>query len=95
MPNRLGALALTFMIAMVLTRVVLLRRQGVQAMRFGQIDKTDFFIPPFALFYFYIVFAAAFGWLLWLAQTSIILLAGLASFALLPWHNKRRAAASA
>ncbi|MFT3674622.1 MAG: lysylphosphatidylglycerol synthase transmembrane domain-containing protein [Chitinophagaceae bacterium] len=34
--------------------------------------------------------AAAFGWLLWLAQTSIILLAGLASFALLPWHNKRR-----
>lgn len=62
MPNRLGALALTFMIAMVLTRVVLLRRQGVQAMRFGQIDKTDFFIPPFALFYFYIVFAAAFGW---------------------------------
>jgi protein-S-isoprenylcysteine O-methyltransferase Ste14 len=31
-------------------------------MHFGNIDKTDFLIPPFALFYFYLVFAAAFGW---------------------------------
>jgi protein-S-isoprenylcysteine O-methyltransferase Ste14 len=61
-PNYLGALTLIFMIAVVLMRVFLLRRQGVQAMSFGQIDKTDFFIPPFVLFYFYIVFAAAFGW---------------------------------
>jgi protein-S-isoprenylcysteine O-methyltransferase Ste14 len=30
-------------------------------MKFGEIDRTDFLIPPFALFYFYIVFAAAFG----------------------------------
>ena len=29
-------------------------------MHFGKIDKTDFLIPPFALFYFYTVFAAAF-----------------------------------
>jgi len=29
-------------------------------MHFGSIDKTDFLIPPFALFYFYTVFAAAF-----------------------------------
>ena len=29
-------------------------------MHFGRIDKTDFLIPPFALFYFYTVFAAAF-----------------------------------
>ena len=28
-------------------------------MHFGKIDKTDFLIPPFALFYFYTVFAAA------------------------------------
>jgi len=28
---------------------------------FGRIDKTDFLIPPFALFYFYTVFAAAFN----------------------------------
>ncbi len=30
-------------------------------MHFGNIDKKDFLIPPFALFYFYLVFAAAFG----------------------------------
>ena len=31
-------------------------------MNFGKLDRTDFLIPPFALFYFYLVFAAAFGW---------------------------------
>ena len=30
-------------------------------MHFGKIDKTDFLIPPFALFFFYTVFAAAFN----------------------------------
>ena len=30
-------------------------------MHFGKIDKTDFLIPPFALFYFYLVFAATFN----------------------------------
>src|SRR5262245_34919932 len=33
-----------------------------QAMHFGTIDKKDFLILSFALFYFYIVIAAAFGW---------------------------------
>jgi protein-S-isoprenylcysteine O-methyltransferase Ste14 len=46
---------------MVLTRVFRMKRKGVEAMHFGKIDKTDFLIPPFALFYFYTVFAAAFG----------------------------------
>jgi glycosyltransferase 2 family protein len=34
--------------------------------------------------------ALAFGWLLWLAQTTVILLGGLVSFALIPWYNKKR-----
>jgi protein-S-isoprenylcysteine O-methyltransferase Ste14 len=46
----------------VLTRVFLLKRQGIKAMKFGSIDKTDFLIPPFALFYFCVLFAAAFDW---------------------------------
>ncbi len=29
-------------------------------MRFGNLDKKDFFMPPFAVFYFYIVFANSF-----------------------------------
>lgn len=62
MPNYFGALTLVLMVGIVLTRIFLLQRQGIQAMKFGQIDKTDFFIPPFALFYFYVVFAAACAW---------------------------------
>ncbi len=34
--------------------------------------------------------ALAFGWLLWLSQTAVILLGGLISFVALPWYNKRR-----
>ena len=49
------------MLGMVLTRVLFLRRKGIAAMQFGKIDKTDFLIPPFALFYFYLVFANAFN----------------------------------
>lgn len=34
--------------------------------------------------------ALAFGWLLWLAQTGVILIGGLFSFMALPWYNKRK-----
>lgn len=34
--------------------------------------------------------SVAFGWLLWIAQTTVILVVGLISFAGLPWHNKRK-----
>ena len=37
--------------------------------------------------------AVAFGWLLWIAQTLIILLGGVASLVLVHWHNKRKHAA--
>lgn len=62
MPAYLGALTIFLMLAMVLVRVAILRRQGVRAMNFGRQDKTDFLIPPVAFFYFYLVFAHAFGW---------------------------------
>ena len=62
MPGYLGALAVILLLGLVLSRVFLLKQQGVTAMKFGAIDKSDFLIPPFALFYFYLVFAAAFGW---------------------------------
>lgn len=57
-----AVLTIVVMLGMVMTRALLLKRQGVEAMQFGKIDKTDFLIPPFALFYFYLVFAAAFHW---------------------------------
>jgi MFS family permease len=34
--------------------------------------------------------ALAFGWLLWLVQTSVIVIGGLISFAALPYYNKRK-----
>jgi protein-S-isoprenylcysteine O-methyltransferase Ste14 len=60
MPRYFAALTIVLMLGMVLTRVLILRRRGIEAMNFGKIDKTDFLIPPFALFYFYLVFARAF-----------------------------------
>jgi protein-S-isoprenylcysteine O-methyltransferase Ste14 len=62
MPGYFGALAIVLLLGMVLSRVWLLKQQGVTAVKFGQIDKTDFLIPPVMLFYFYLVFAVAFGW---------------------------------
>jgi protein-S-isoprenylcysteine O-methyltransferase Ste14 len=60
MPKYFAGLTIVLMLVMVLTRVLLLRRRGIEAMKFGKIDKTDFLIPPFAFFYFYLVFANAF-----------------------------------
>jgi protein-S-isoprenylcysteine O-methyltransferase Ste14 len=62
MQEIIGALTLIVMVGMVIVRVQMLKRHGVAAMQFGKLDRTDFFIPPFALFYFYLVFAHAFGW---------------------------------
>lgn len=62
MTGYLAALAIVLLLGAVLARVLLLRRAGTQAMHFGQLDKTDFLIPPVMLFYFYTIFAAAFHW---------------------------------
>jgi protein-S-isoprenylcysteine O-methyltransferase Ste14 len=56
----IGGVTLLLLIGMVLTRVQLMKRRGIKAMYFGNLDKKDFLILPFALFYFYNIFAAAF-----------------------------------
>jgi protein-S-isoprenylcysteine O-methyltransferase Ste14 len=61
MPRYFAALTMVLLPGMVLTRVLLLKRQGIKAMKFGSMDKKDFLIPPFVLFYFYIVFANVFN----------------------------------
>ncbi len=38
-----------------------MRREGIAAQHFARTDKKDLLIPPFALFYFYLVLASAFG----------------------------------
>ena len=62
MARYLGAITIVVLLAMVLTRVFVLKGQGIKAVKFGAIDKTDFLIPPFALFYFYVLFSDAFDW---------------------------------
>src|SRR5262245_56796802 len=62
MPKHLGALTIVLLLGMVLSRVFLLKRQGIKAMKLGSTDKTDLLLPPFVLFYFYVLFAAAFDW---------------------------------
>jgi protein-S-isoprenylcysteine O-methyltransferase Ste14 len=57
-----AALTIALLLGMVLARVWWMKRQGIRAFHFGRIDKTDYLIPPFAFFYFYLVFAAAFQW---------------------------------
>jgi len=61
MQKYIGALTILLLVAMVLVRVGILRKNEIQAMHFGRIDKKDFLIPPFVFFYFYLVFAAAFN----------------------------------
>jgi protein-S-isoprenylcysteine O-methyltransferase Ste14 len=59
-PGYLAALTIVLLLGIVLTRVIMMKSSGTRAVHFGNLDKTDFLIPPFALFYFYTVFAAAF-----------------------------------
>jgi protein-S-isoprenylcysteine O-methyltransferase Ste14 len=61
MVRYLAALTIVLLLGLVLIRARLMKRKGIEAVNFGKIDKKDFLIPPFALFYFYLVFAAAFN----------------------------------
>jgi protein-S-isoprenylcysteine O-methyltransferase Ste14 len=62
MTQYIGALTLILLVGMVDMRVQMLKAGGISAMQFGKIDKMDFLLLPFALFYFYIIFAHALGW---------------------------------
>lgn len=62
MQGYFAAATIVVLIGLVLARTAILNRQGVKAMNFGNIDKKDFLIPPFALLYFYMVFSNALGW---------------------------------
>lgn len=58
----IGAATLILLMIIVVVRLTMLRNNGVRAMKFGETHKTDFLIPPVALFYIYSVLASAFDW---------------------------------
>jgi protein-S-isoprenylcysteine O-methyltransferase Ste14 len=60
MQSYLAVATIVLMLGMVMSRALMMKRNGIDAMNFGKIDKTDFLIPPFALFYFYLIIANAF-----------------------------------
>jgi protein-S-isoprenylcysteine O-methyltransferase Ste14 len=59
MQSFFAVLTLIIMLGMVISRVILLRRRGIAAIAFGKIDKTDYAILPFVLFYFYLIITHA------------------------------------
>ncbi len=60
MQNYLAVLSFVLLVLTVLVRALMMSRRGTKAFNFGKIDRKDFLIPPFVLFYFYLVVAAAF-----------------------------------
>jgi protein-S-isoprenylcysteine O-methyltransferase Ste14 len=50
---------LMLVIVMVLFRVFLMRKMRIKAMKFGEMDKKDFFIIPFASLFFYLILSSA------------------------------------
>lgn len=61
MQKYFAVLSLILLVSMVIIRVLMLKKKGIKAMQFGKTDKRDFLIPPFALIYFYLIFANAFN----------------------------------
>jgi protein-S-isoprenylcysteine O-methyltransferase Ste14 len=58
MQRLIGSLTILLFLGLVATRVLLMRRAGLKAVYFANIDRKDFLIPPFALLYIYVVIAA-------------------------------------
>ncbi len=56
-----GIISIALFVGLVLIRVRNLSKHGIEAMEFGGKDKKDFFILPFALFYFYLIIANTFA----------------------------------
>jgi protein-S-isoprenylcysteine O-methyltransferase Ste14 len=62
MPGYYAIGAMVLLIGMVAWRAVLLRKLGIKAIKFGQLDKKDFLIPPFMFLYLYLILANVFDW---------------------------------
>ena len=60
MQGYIAAIMMVLLITMVIIRSVQLKKFGIKAFKFGEMDKKDFFIPPFALLLLYIIFSNAF-----------------------------------
>lgn len=60
MQGNIAVTTIVLLIIMVIIRSVQLKKLGIKAFKFGEMDKKDFIIPPFALLLFYLIFSNAF-----------------------------------
>jgi len=56
-----GFVTIILLVVLVLIRTRTLEKQGIEAMDFGKKNRNDFYILPFAAFYFYIIIANTFN----------------------------------
>ena len=61
MTRYIAAATLFSLVILVLSRAFQLKKLGIKSIQFGEMDKKDFLILPFALLLFYMVLAGAFG----------------------------------
>lgn len=60
MPEIISAITLILLMILIITRAFLLKRVGIQGIRFGDTDRSDYLMSPFALLMIYLVIANAF-----------------------------------
>src|SRR6478736_615776 len=60
MQGYFAIISLLLMMIMVIIRAKQLKKKGIKAFKFGELDKKDFFIIPFAVLFFYLIFSSVF-----------------------------------
>ncbi|MCG7335047.1 isoprenylcysteine carboxylmethyltransferase family protein [Sporosarcina sp. ACRSM] len=60
MKGYIAVITIVLLIILVIIRSIQLKKLGIKAFKFGEMDKKDFIIPPFALLLFYVIFSNAF-----------------------------------
>ncbi len=59
MQGNIAVTTIVLLITMVIIRSVQLKKFGIKAFKFGEMDKKDFIIPPFAFLLCYVIFSNA------------------------------------
>lgn len=49
---------MVLLIILVISRIILLKKVGIKAFKFAEIDKKDYLIPPFVLVFFYLILSS-------------------------------------
>ncbi len=62
MQEYLAVLTIILLLGMVLFRAAMLNISGTKCIHFGNIDKSDYLIVPFAFFFFYTILAGTLEW---------------------------------